>query len=282
MSDITRKLIEAFQNEQSEGGEENLVAVREAIGEDSSLSDLRDYFRGRNGKGIIRILEEAGVFMIFSYEKANIVQKNNAEVIDVLSFGLSPFEKGRIFLVIKDYEEAEKHFLDAVKQNPQHCQAWNHLASIYGIKKQYQRAEDCCNKALDIDSYDPTALRLLGMIQLSRGKFDEAEKYCRESISKAHDIYFQNIRDTSPEIAAAYCGIGQIRIYQGRHIEAAAYYEEAVRYDPREIEAFHGLIDVRKSQERYSEIATYSEKAKACEPRPYDLWTVRNDLIKND
>ena len=54
---------------------------------------------------------------------------------------------GNIFFKLKEYQEAYAQYLEAIKINPQHGNAYNNLANLYYMGKQYQKASDCLNKA---------------------------------------------------------------------------------------------------------------------------------------
>ena len=54
---------------------------------------------------------------------------------------------GNIFFRLKKYQEAYAQYLEAIKINPQHANAYNNLSNLYYMGKQYQKALDCLNKA---------------------------------------------------------------------------------------------------------------------------------------
>jgi tetratricopeptide (TPR) repeat protein len=54
---------------------------------------------------------------------------------------------GNIFFKIKRYKEAHEQYQEAIKINPKHGNAYNNLANLYYIAKQYQKALDCLNLA---------------------------------------------------------------------------------------------------------------------------------------
>lgn len=56
------------------------------------------------------------------------------------------FHGNILFRLIK-YQEAFREYLEAIKINPQHGNAYNNLANLYHMGKEYQKALDCLNQA---------------------------------------------------------------------------------------------------------------------------------------
>lgn len=54
---------------------------------------------------------------------------------------------GNIFFKLKKYQEAYGEYLQAVKTDPKYGNAYNNLANLYYMSKQYHKALDCLNQA---------------------------------------------------------------------------------------------------------------------------------------
>ena len=54
---------------------------------------------------------------------------------------------GNIFFKLKRYQEANEQYQEAIKIDPKHGNAYNNLANLYYIAKQYQKALDYLNLA---------------------------------------------------------------------------------------------------------------------------------------
>ena len=54
---------------------------------------------------------------------------------------------GNILFKLNKYQEAFREYLEAIKINPQHGNAYNNLANLYHMGKEYQKALDCLNQA---------------------------------------------------------------------------------------------------------------------------------------
>ena len=57
------------------------------------------------------------------------------------------FIHGNILYKLKKFEESQKQYLLAIKIDPGHGDAYNNLANLYYLAKQYQKALDCLNHA---------------------------------------------------------------------------------------------------------------------------------------
>jgi pentatricopeptide repeat protein len=54
---------------------------------------------------------------------------------------------GNVFFKLKRYQEAYREYLEAIKIDPEHGNAYNNLANLYFMSKNYQKALDCLNQA---------------------------------------------------------------------------------------------------------------------------------------
>lgn len=54
---------------------------------------------------------------------------------------------GNILFKLKEYQEAYAQYAEAVKINPQHANAYNNIANLHYMAKQYQKALECLNQA---------------------------------------------------------------------------------------------------------------------------------------
>lgn len=54
---------------------------------------------------------------------------------------------GNILFKLNKYQEAFKEYLEAIRINPQHENAYNNIANLYFMGKEYKKALDCVNQA---------------------------------------------------------------------------------------------------------------------------------------
>jgi len=58
------------------------------------------------------------------------------------------FLHGNILFRLKDYDNARKQYLAAIQIVPKHGEAYNNLANLYYMARQYEEALDCLNQSL--------------------------------------------------------------------------------------------------------------------------------------
>jgi tetratricopeptide (TPR) repeat protein len=113
---------------------------------DSQVSALREKLSGttdadtkRNFEAQIRLLEQ---------KKGTIRSRLTEPVPPSESIPADYFYfHGNIFFMLKKYQEAFREYLEAIKINPRHGNAYNNLANLYHMGKEYQKALDCLNQA---------------------------------------------------------------------------------------------------------------------------------------
>lgn len=78
------------------------------------------------------------------------------------------------------YEEAEKMYIELLKRDAKHVDAYRGLAELYIDQKLYDQAAETLEFLLRLTGDDDRALGRLGQVEASRGNFQEAEaRYLR-------------------------------------------------------------------------------------------------------
>jgi tetratricopeptide (TPR) repeat protein len=113
---------------------------------DSQISELREKLSRTSDADTIRGLEA----QISSLEQKSgtIINRQTGPVPPSESMPANYFYfHGNIFFMLKKYQEAFREYLETIKINPQHGNAYNNLANLYHMGKEYQKALDCLNQA---------------------------------------------------------------------------------------------------------------------------------------
>ena len=151
---------------------------------------------------------------------------------------------------------------DIIKKSPAKIRVNNNLGTLYYDLKQYNRALDFFNKALEVNPGYASANNNRGAVYIEKGLLDLALKDINRAIA------------IDPEYASAYKNRGDIYKKKGRHQEALKMYDQALKIDPRFIDGY----DVRGIL--YGELGKF-EKAlldfnKALEMNPNHAGSLHN------
>jgi tetratricopeptide (TPR) repeat protein len=97
------------------------------------------------------------------------------------NLGIMDFEEGK-------WDSAEKNFLSAIEENPQHDLAYNYLGNIYLQRNEIDRAKKILRQALEIDPKDTEARLGLALIEEKGGHWKEALDYYQQNLKEVpHD-----------------------------------------------------------------------------------------------
>ena len=137
---------------------------------------------------------------------------------------------GSAYQATGEVEKAIAAARRAVALDPSLAVAWNNLSSAYYRAGDLDQALQAVEQALELDPNYAEAFNNLGAVQFSSGQLEEALESFQRAISiRAGD--FPKAKITAGLV------LGEL----GRHSEAKAYFEDAVRSNPDEMMARLGL-----------------------------------------
>ena len=161
--------------------------------------------------------------------------------------GLTFQEKG-------NYEEAIKHYDEAIRINPQHAVVYNNRGSAKGVLGKHKEAIADYDEAIRISPQDAKAY------------------YNRGNAKKALDQYGQAIVDydraigINPHDAESYNNRGTAKGMLGMYDKAIADFDQAIRINPQHAEAYNNRGNANKKIGEY-------KKARADLQRAFELAT---------
>lgn len=118
------------------------------------------------------------------------------------------------------YEESEKLYIETLKHDPKHVEAYRGLAELYLAQKQPDQAAEILEFLLRLQADDDRALGRLGQIEATRGNFQEAETRYLRSIELAAN-------------ATAYrAELGRVYLAQGNGRKAAEQFRIVLQSEP--------------------------------------------------
>jgi len=141
------------------------------------------------------------------------------------TMGIAAYQAG-------DYEQAIKHYQQALKVNPKYVQACYNLGNTYLAQGKYDLAKDQYLKSISLNHEFIPAYLNLGKIYLDSGRYETAQTVFKEAVKK------------SPREATAYVGLGLSLHSRYRFHEAREAYERALAIKPEQAEAHYNLACV--------------------------------------
>lgn len=202
-------------------------------------------------------------------------QKKHQGTYTEFYIGLTFQEKG-------EYEEAIKHYDQAIRINSQFAEAYNNRGNAKDLLGRHEEAIADYDEAIRINPQIAQAYYNRGKTKDVLGRHKEAIADYNEAIhinpqfaqayynrgnakgeldrhEEAIADYDQAIR-IDPQSAQAYCNRGTAKALLGRHGEAIADYNEAIHINPQFAQAYYGRGIAKGMLCRYEEaIADYNE-----------------------
>lgn len=200
---------------------------------------ILDYLRKYHGITTHTIYSD-----IFGYIKN---QEKHQTAYTEFYIGLTSYQKG-------EYEDAIKHYDQAIDINPQFAEAYNNRGTTKDVLGRHEEAIADYDQAIRINPQYAQAYCNRGTAKLALGQYDEAIA-----------DYDQAIR-INPRFAQAYYNRGNTKGMLGRYEEAIPDFNEAIRINPQFAEAYCNRGNANR------EIGEY-EKARADLQRAFELAT---------
>jgi tetratricopeptide (TPR) repeat protein len=147
------------------------------------------------------------------------------------------------------YLPTRELFQMIVEQHPGHVPALCKLGVVEMRLDDPAAAVDSFRRAVELDSDNPYAHRMLGLAFLSMGEFQAAEQSVKEAVS------------LSPDDALSHSLLGAICENLGRPGEAEAYYKAAISADPMPSEPYYNLARLCSKDKRPDLAKNYYHQA---------------------
>ena len=137
---------------------------------------------------------------------------------------------GSAYQATGDVDKAIAAGRRAVDLDPGLAVAWNNLSSAYHRAGDFNRALEAVHQALELDPDYAEAFNNLGAVQFAQGQLEDALESFQRAISLR-----------GGDFPKAKITAGLVLGEMGRHSDAKAYFEDAVRTNPEEVMARLGL-----------------------------------------
>ena len=185
------------------------------------------------------------------HQGETLSKREEERMKDWLASAEGVYTIGLRFLLAEDYEKALPYFLETVRRNPKHAQAffqigycraklgqykeaiepykqaivlqpddadiYNNLCVAYGMVSRYDEAIQSCGQAIRLKPDLAEAHNNLGWTYQKSGRYQESIRSCKEAIR------------LKPDFAMAHYNLGNNYFALKRYVEAIDSYKEAIR-----------------------------------------------------
>ena len=152
-----------------------------------------------------------------NYNRVITLTNNRGPLAAEANFGI-----GNINMAQGKFGNAQIAFERAIAINPGDAESYNNLGEALGELKQYTRALEAFNRAINLDQ------------KLLKAKYNQAVSYGRMGNFRYSEFVFRSLIKTNPNYSLSYDGLAVTLSKAGRAKEAIAFHEKALALDPRE------------------------------------------------
>jgi serine phosphatase RsbU (regulator of sigma subunit) len=148
------------------------------------IKDLDEYSEGSTSKDDRTVI----VLEILNVPKPSDMSKSEIKkVVDIA------FKNGRRYVKEKQYSAAINEFLKIIKFDKNSSGAYSYLGQVFGIFGDFQKAENCLIKAIELNESYVQGYYFLGIMLYKQKKYKEAKEYWLKLKEIAGD--FRNVDD---------------------------------------------------------------------------------------
>ncbi len=151
------------------------------------------------------------------------------------------FELAEVLLRLRQYPKAAEAYEGALNLNPNLREARLHLATIYLLAREYERSESNIRKLLEANAQDVEARVLMASLERARNRLSEARKILEEEYAR------------DPKNLAVIATLGDLELADGKPDKAEAMFLRALELKPNNAPVRLALSDLYTKQQRLDE-----------------------------
>jgi tetratricopeptide (TPR) repeat protein len=189
------------------------------------------------------------------FEVARKVVKSE-DLLGVIIQGLAITHSNYALLLkeMKKYEEAESHYRESLRINPEYANAHNNYALLLEELKKYEEAESHYRESLEINPEDAQAHNNYALLLEELKKYEEAESHYRESLR------------INPEYAQAHNNYALLLKELKKYEEAESHYRESLRINPEDADAHYNYAALLEELKKYEEAESHYRESLRINP----------------
>ncbi len=189
------------------------------------------------------------------------VQKSPSKARPHNNLGLELEKRGNL-------DEAAKHFLAALRIDPDHYEAHGNLGMVYAKQGKRDEALHHFGEALRIEPNYPKGHNNLGRALLDAGRQDQAIAQFKQAL------------EIDPNMVSAHLNLGMVYGNRGDLDQAVSHFSAAIRIDPYHAGAHYNLGLVLARQGRQNEALRHFEEALRIDPS-HEKARIHRDRVKD-
>lgn len=189
---------------------------------------------------------------------------------------------------------------EEIQEQPENASLYNDLGVGLMLAGRYDEAIQELQKAIVIDSDNPSYLYNLGNAYAENEEFEYAIKYYHDvlEINPDHIPTLNNLADCyeargmkekafeifsytakiAPQNALAHFNLGNFLLRNNRHIEAVKCYKRAVEIEDTFTDAYHNIAWILKEVGALEEAEKYAKAGLRTDPENSDLGELLSDI----
>ncbi|MGB2842045.1 MAG: tetratricopeptide repeat protein, partial [Halobacteriota archaeon] len=136
---------------------------------------------------------------------------------------------GGVYFDRKDYEKAKECYEKAIELDKENVDAWMNLGLVHSKLEDYEKAKECSEKAVELDKENVDAWSGLGGVYFNLKDYEKA----KECVEKAVELDKENID--------AWLNLGLVHSKLGDYEKAKECSEKAVELDKENVDAWMNL-----------------------------------------
>lgn len=177
------------------------------------------------------------------------------------------FNLGLFYEKRSQWDEAERHYLQAVECDPQNLDTLLLLSNLLMLQMRASDAERWLQQALTIAPEDAQANNNLGLALAGRKQFEAAEQHYRRAMA------------SDANNKAAYINLGVLLVATGRQQEAEAIYATVLAAEPNNVRALTNSALLLENQKRPQEAEVRYRKALEYAPDSVEILSNLANLL---
>lgn len=153
-----------------------------------------------------------------------------------------------------DLVQSETILKEVIRHRPQDCKTLNFLGIIYNTLRNYEKALECFEKALQTAPVNADIHFNIGNVLKEMARFDDAI------------LHYQKALQLNPDHFESYHNLGHVYQRKNQFNEAIACYQEALKRNPELADAYYNLGTISQERKFLNEAVIFYHKALQLDP----------------